>query len=88
MMMIDQEKIYLGTIDNPEKAAILYDMAIIQSKGLDSKVNFNYNKMQLLSILFEPSVVEIKRNYDNSQNNHQSQHQSSGDNQAQDIEPI
>lgn len=66
MMMIDQEKIYLGTIDNPEKAAILYDMAIIQSKGLDSKVNFNYNKMQLLSILFEPSVVEIKRNYDYS----------------------
>ena len=45
MMMIDQEKIYLGTIDNPEKAAILYDIAIIQSKGLDSKVNFNYNKM-------------------------------------------
>jgi len=29
MMMIDQEKIYLGTMEDPEKAALLYDMAII-----------------------------------------------------------
>jgi len=61
MMMIDQEKIYLGTLEDPEKAAFLYDMAIIQAKGLDSKVNYNYNKLQVLAMLFEPSIVEIKR---------------------------
>lgn len=58
MMMIDQEKIYLGTYDDPQKAAVLYDLAIIQAKGLDAKVNYNYNKIQIMAMLFEPSLVE------------------------------
>ena len=57
MMMIDQEKIYLGTYDDPQKAAVLYDMAVIQAKGLDAKVNYNYNKIQIMAMLFEPSLV-------------------------------
>ena len=39
-MMIDHEKIYLGTLNDPYTAALIYDIAIIQSKGMDAKVNF------------------------------------------------
>ena len=50
--MIDSEKIYLCTLNDPIKGAQLYDLAIIQAKGLNSKINFSYTKVQLLAILF------------------------------------
>lgn len=59
--MIDSEKIYLCTSDDPYQAALLYDIVIIQAKGLNSKINFNYTKEELLAILFEKSIVQIKK---------------------------
>ena len=59
--MIDSEKIYLCTTDDPYQAALLYDIVIIQAKGLSSKINFNYSKEELLAILFEKSIVQIKK---------------------------
>ena len=56
LIMIDSEKIYLCTTDNPHQAAILYDYVIIQAKGLGSKINFEYTKLDLLAILFEKSI--------------------------------
>ena len=32
--MIDNEKVYLGIHEDAEKAAMLYDIAMIQAKGL------------------------------------------------------
>jgi hypothetical protein len=52
LIMIDSEKIYLCTLNDPIKGAQLYDLAIIQAKGLNSKINFSYTKVQLLAILF------------------------------------
>lgn len=61
LIMIDSEKIYLCTTDNPHMAAKLYDYVIIQAKGLSSKLNFSYTKSELLAILFEQSIVEVKK---------------------------
>lgn len=59
--MIETEKIYLCTTENPHLAALIYDIVIIQCKGLTAKVNFNYSKKELLGILFTDSLIEIKR---------------------------
>jgi hypothetical protein len=59
--MIDSEKIYLCTTNDPHIAALLYDITVIQAKGLSSKVNFMYSKDELLAILFNQSLVEIKK---------------------------
>lgn len=59
--MIDSEKIYLCTTDDPRQAAQLYDYVIIQAKGLGSKINFNYSKAELLAVLFEKSIVQVKK---------------------------
>ena len=52
LTMIDGQKVYLGTVDNILKAAILYDIVSIQAKGLKAKTNFIYNKRELLAILY------------------------------------
>ena len=59
--MIDTEKIYLCTTNDPDQAAQLYDVTIIQAKGLSSKINFKYSKDELLAILFEKSIVQVKK---------------------------
>ena len=43
-MSIYQNKIYLCQLDDQEMAARLYDIAIIQNKGLHATTNFNYTK--------------------------------------------
>ena len=53
-------KIYLGTVDNIIKAAILYDIYCIQVKGLKAKTNFNYSKRELNAVLRLPSFMTIK----------------------------
>ena len=60
--MIEAEKIYLCTTTDPNRAALLYDVVILQVKGFQAKVNFTYTKEELLSILFHPSIIEIKSN--------------------------
>lgn len=61
LIMIETEKIYLCTTENPHLAALLYDIVIIQCKGKQAKVNFNYTKKELLAILFTESLIEVKK---------------------------
>jgi hypothetical protein len=49
--MIDGEKFYVGTVDDMHKAAVIYDILSIQTKGRKAKTNFNYCKNELLAIL-------------------------------------
>ena len=58
--MVDGAKVYLGTVDNMIKAAILYDMVSIQSKGFKAKTNFIYTRKELLALLSLKSLMEIK----------------------------
>jgi hypothetical protein len=53
-------KIYLGTVDNILKAALLYDIYCIQVKGLKAKTNFNYTKRELNAVMQLPSLMQIK----------------------------
>lgn len=59
--MVDGQKVYLGTVDNIFKAAVLYDIVTIQTKGLRAKCNFNYTKLELLAMLLLPSIMSLKQ---------------------------
>jgi hypothetical protein len=58
--MNDGTKSYLGTVDNILKAAIIYDIFSIQSKGIKAKTNFSYSKVELYSVMQLPSLMNIK----------------------------
>lgn len=60
LIMLDSQKIYLCNTDDPVLAAQLYDLVVIQMKGLKAKVNFTYTKAQLLAILFQKNIIEFK----------------------------
>jgi hypothetical protein len=64
--MIDTENIYLGIHEDAKKAAMLFDLAMVQAKGLQAKkkLNFKYNALQVLSMLLSPSIIQMKREYD------------------------
>ena len=49
--MADVEKQYIGTLDCIHKAAMIYDLLQIQSKGMKAKTNFIYRKKEILAIL-------------------------------------
>jgi hypothetical protein len=53
-------KLYVCTIDCMFKAAILYDIFCIQTKGLKSRTNFNYTKDEIHAILQLQSLMAIK----------------------------
>jgi hypothetical protein len=59
--MIDGIKIYMGTVDNIFKAAILFDIVTIQNRGLKAKVNFCYTKLELLAMLLLPNLTYLKK---------------------------
>ena len=44
LTIIDGRKVYLASVDNILKAAIIYDILSIQTKGLKAKTNFMYSK--------------------------------------------
>jgi len=70
LIVIDSERVYLCTTNDPQTAALLYDIAVVQIKGMRAKVNFKYTKLELLAILFTPSLIELKnkrQNKDRSQ---------------------
>lgn len=50
LSMSNGAKFYLGTVDNILKAAILYDIFCLQTKGLKAKTNFNYTRHELIAI--------------------------------------
>jgi len=58
--MSDGGKFYLGTVDNILKAAILYDIFCIQTKGMKAKTNFNFTRRELRAVLQLPSLIQIK----------------------------
>ena len=59
--MIDQEKVYLCSMPKEKLAASLYDVSLVQAKCLKARVNFDYSKAHILAILFEKSIVGIKK---------------------------
>ena len=59
-MKEDQSKSYLGTVDNILKAAILYDISSIQTKGMRAKTNFCYSKREIYCVLLMPNLINIK----------------------------
>lgn len=60
IVFIDRQKTYLCISNIKARAARLYDVAVIQAKGLDAQVNYDYSKAQLLAILFQPSLIDLK----------------------------
>ena len=65
--MIDGDKIYVGTVDNIHKAAIIYDIVSIQTKGLKAKTNFIYRKSELLTILQLKNMVNLREKPENKE---------------------
>lgn len=60
LSMIDGQKVYFGTVDNIFKAAVLYDIVSIQSKGLKAKTNFFYSRNELIALMSLESLMHIK----------------------------
>ena len=56
-------KEYVCTIESVLKAAIVYDIICLQSKGLDSKTNFTYSRREIDAILQLPSFLGIKKRF-------------------------
>jgi len=50
--MIDKETLYLGMLNDPILGALVYDIAILQTKGFQAHVNFKYTNLEILAILF------------------------------------
>ena len=59
MFKYHSERYYLCSLQDLEQAAVVYDIAMIQIKGMVAKTNFDYNKMQLLAILLESSLIHL-----------------------------
>ena len=51
LVQCNSQRYYVGSVDNIDKAAILHDLIVLQSKGLKAKTNFSYMKHELLAIL-------------------------------------
>ena len=66
LVMIDGEKFYLSQTSDSRMAALVYDYALIQAKGMFTRVNFDKTRAALLASLFSRSVVEVKRKSKNS----------------------
>ena len=49
--MVNKQKKYLGSLQNPEQAARLYDKVVIQQQGLKAKTNFSYTRDDLVMLL-------------------------------------
>ena len=60
LSMNDGVKFYLGTVDNSLKAALLYDILCIQTKGLKSKTNFTYTRTELAAMMHLPNLIFLK----------------------------
>ena len=68
MARVDNRNLYFGQCEDPQLAAFMYDIIKIQSEGMSAKVNFEYNRLQLLAILFEQSLVQIRDEFQQKKN--------------------
>lgn len=57
LIMINRQKKYLGSYQSQERAAKIYDQAVIQQQGHKAKTNFAYNRTELAEILKMASLV-------------------------------
>ena len=64
MIMLNQRKVYMGSIDSEVQAARLYDHVAILSKGLNAKTNYTYTAAQLKKIVKDYDFTNDK-NYCN-----------------------
>lgn len=67
--MFNGTKFYLGTVDNMLKAAILYDIFSIQTKGANAKTNFNYSVREVKCIVSLPCLIRIKNRIQDQKKN-------------------
>ena len=51
MCMIRGTSIFIGTVDNVNMAALIYDLIAIQSNGLNLKSNLSYSKLDIIAVL-------------------------------------
>ena len=63
LTMIENQKWYICSCIDPYEGATLYDITVIQHKCLQAKVNFDYDALHLLAILFEKNVLRLKLNF-------------------------
>ena len=61
-MAIEKSKIYLCSLENQDFGARLYDIAMIQNLGINCRLNFSYNKAEVLSTLLNKNIINIKQN--------------------------
>lgn len=61
LFTILEEYIYLCSTPNEKQAATLYDISMIQNRGLKALVSMEYSKAHLLGILFEKSLVHMRK---------------------------
>ena len=60
-IIADKQILHVGKLRDPLLGAFIYDIATIQTKGLKSRINFNYTKSELLAILNIGSFMNIKQ---------------------------
>lgn len=60
LTMVEGKKVYLCTLDNIHKAAMVYDIFQIQTRGIKCKTNFNYTKAEAMAVLKCESLLHLK----------------------------
>lgn len=55
----DKQIVYLGSTNDLYRAITVYDMVQIQLKGLQARTNFDYNKSQVIGILWQPNLMAL-----------------------------
>jgi hypothetical protein len=58
----ESTKVYLGTVDDILKAALLYDIFSIQNKCRKAKTNFSYTAKEIIAIFKIKSLKLIRDN--------------------------
>lgn len=54
-----KKRVYLCSLEDISMAAEVFDLAMLQIKGLQAKTNMNYNQFQILSLLFQPNLIDF-----------------------------
>ena len=58
MCMVRNKQFFIGTVDNVNLAALIFDLISLQSNGLDTKPNFTYTKLDVIAVLSIEQVFD------------------------------